>query len=49
MQLVCILSNFLFFGFDIDTKLISLFFTLIICISLIFLLYKKEKLFFKQH
>jgi len=43
--LVCILSNFLFFGLNIDTKLISLFFILIICISLIFLLYKKEKLF----
>lgn len=43
--LVCILSNFLFFGFDIDTKLISLFFVLVICISLIFLLYKKENFF----
>ena len=43
--LVCILSNFLFFGLNIDTKLISLFFVLIISISLFFLIYKKEKFF----
>ena len=43
--LVCILSNFLFFGLNIDVKLISLFFILIICISLIFLFYKKEIFF----
>ncbi|MDA7596898.1 hypothetical protein N8707_00265 [Candidatus Pelagibacter sp.] len=44
--LICILSNFLFFGLNIDTKLISLFFVFVIFISLIFLLYKKENFFF---
>ena len=43
--LICILSNFLFFGLNIDTKLISLFFILVACISLIFLLYKREIFF----
>lgn len=43
--LICILSNFFFFGLSIDTKLISLLFIIVICISLIFLIYKKDQLF----